>query len=653
MHKIVLKNLSLVNFKGARQAEIAFSEQGTTISGENGTGKTTVFDAFLWLLFGKDSTGRSDSNFSIKTYDPTTGETIPRLEHSVCGLLDVDGQDVKLMRTYYENWVKPRGKTDEVLKDHKTDFYINDVKLGTKSEYDAAIGEIISEDVFKMITNLYYFPSLKADDQRAMLLDMATVSDTEVAALKPEYAQLLAQLSGRTLEQYAKEVSAKKKACKDVLAFIPKQIETANNLKPEAEDWAVLEKELTDKRNKLSDIDDQIADRSKLNEQEYKRKAELQKQIGDKNITLGNLKYKIQLNANANRNEAEKNVRDFEYRIDRNKREIEQAKITIAKLKERTASIDAEMANLRGEYRKVFAEELSYPDGAFICPTCHRPLEVEDIEEKQRIMQANFNEDKAKRLKTIQQKGVNLKEIKAEDEKKIFNLESDIKTTEGAIITLQSNIERVKAEMPQAPDVEQLIASDQNYIDLKNEIAELQNQLTMEAKPIDLSDLKAGKQALDDAISELNVRLAKRAQIDRADKEIADLEEKQKANNQALADLEKWEFTALSFQKDKDAKLLERINGLFQVVSFSFVSKQLNGGEKLTCVCTVNGTPYPDVNAAGKVNAGLDIINAICRSKGVSAPIFIDNRESVNEIIPTISQVINLCVSKDKCLTIQ
>ena len=63
MQKIVLKSLSLTNFKGARSQEIVFSEQGTVISGENGTGKTTIFDAFLWLLFGKDSSGRSDSNF--------------------------------------------------------------------------------------------------------------------------------------------------------------------------------------------------------------------------------------------------------------------------------------------------------------------------------------------------------------------------------------------------------------------------------------------------------------------------------------------------------------------------------------------------------------------------------------------------------------
>ena len=113
-----------------------------------------------------------------------------------------------------------------------------------------------------------------------------------------------------------------------------------------------------------------------------------------------------------------------------------------------------------------------------------------------------------------------------------------------------------------------------------------------------------------------------------------------------MANLERTEFIITDFQKAKDNELMKRINGLFSLVSFSFVDEQLNGNEKITCVCTVDGVPFPDLNNATKINAGLDIINAICQAKGISAPIFIDNRESVNEIIPTVSQIINLVVSK-------
>ena len=188
-------------------------------------------------------------------------------------------------------------------------------------------------------------------------------------------------------------------------------------------------------------------------------------------------------------------------------------------------------------------------------------------------------------------------------------------------------------------------SADEKCRDLTNSITDLENQLTVDAKPVDVSELTGKKAEVNQAISDLITRLAARDAIKRAEDEIQRLEEKRVAANQALTELEGQEFVAQDFQKAKDAALLTRINGMFKVVSFSFIDSQLNGGEKLTCVCTVNGTPYPDVNNAGKVNAGIDIINAICKSKGLCAPIFIDNRESVCNLIPTESQIINLVVA--------
>ena len=218
---------------------------------------------------------------------------------------------------------------------------------------------------------------------------------------------------------------------------------------------------------------------------------------------------------------------------------------------------------------------------------------------------------------------------------------------------IKADIEAQKASMPESVDVRQLIESDADCIAIRNEITELENQLTMEAKPVDTTDLKDGIRVLDSAISELVKRLAKREAIERANKEIATLEEKRIANNQALADLEKTEFVMLDFQKAKDNELMKRINGMFQLVSFSFVNEQLNGGEKLTCVCTIDGVPYPDLNNAGKILAGLDIIQAIQRKVGIYAPIFCDNAESVNAYPHMDNQMIYLKVTDDKELIIK
>lgn len=649
MREIKLKSLILVNFKGVRNLEVVFTDQRTIISGDNGTGKTTIFDAFTWLLFGKDSTGRSDSNFNIKTIDPLTKKPILHLEHSVTGVISVDGKEMKLQRNYVEKWVKPRGTTEETLKNHETEFYLNDVKLATKKEYESEVAAILTEDIFRMITNPFYFISLKVDAQKELLFDMAGgISDDEVAAIKPEYIELLAQLSGRSLSQFSKEVAAKKKACNDVLAVIPSQIDTARRLMPESEDWEALEIELQKKKQRLTEIDNQITDKSKINEQENQRKLEIQRTIGDKRMSLVNHQNEIRASAGAERNEVMMKLKDLEYNHKSETRDLELNRSSLSNCESEIQRIEDTLSVLRNEYRKINAETIQYPEGAFVCPTCKRQLEVDDIEAKQNELLANFNQNKAKRLKENKDKGFSLVELKKKKEAERDSIISKIKESEDRIVLIEREIEVQKANMPEVPDVDAMIKNDPTCISLNNEIADLNNQLNIESKPVDVSELRFAKSSLDDNIQELYKRLAKRDQIERAKKEIEELEEKRIQNNQAKADLEKWEFTVMSFQKDKDAKLIEKINSMFEVVSFSFVTEQLNGGEKLTCVCTVNGTPYPDVNTAGKVNAGLDIINAICKYKGVSAPIFIDNSESVNKIIPTISQVINLVVSKDK-----
>ena len=653
MRTIKLECLTLNNFKGIRYLTLDFTNAETWIYGENGTGKTTVCDAFSWLLFGKDSKGRSDSNFNIKTLDES-GKPILKIEHYVSGLLSVDGKSVKLQRRYVEKWVKPRGTTEETLKNHQTEFYVNDVKLATKQEYDSTVASILPEDVSRMITNPFYFTSLNPDVQKSMLLDMAgDVTDEDVAGLKPEYVELLAQLSGKSLAQYSKEIAARKKAIKDELVVIPSNIETANRLKPEEEDWVALDAELTEKRTKKAELEASLSDKSKLVEEEYKRKANIQKAIGEKRISLTKKENELRATADKGRNDVSLKIRDMEYKLKLHEGDLVRKRNEISSYEAQIQRMNTELDTLRGQYRQISQEQLTYPEGAFVCPTCHRQLEADDIAAKQHEMEANFNQSKSARLQANSTQGKGIKATLEETKKKREDALAKVAELEAIIEQIKADIEAQKASMPESVDVRQLIESDADCIAIRNEIAELENQLTMEAKPVDTTDLKDGIKVLDSAISELVKRLAKREAIERADKEIATLEEKRIANNQALADLEKTEFVMLDFQKAKDNELMKRINGMFQIVSFSFVNEQLNGGEKLTCVCTIDGVPYPDLNDAKKLNAGLDIINAMCKVKGISAPIFIDNRERVNKIIPTISQIINLVVSHDKELTIK
>lgn len=651
MKEVFLKKLILKNFKKIQDLTVEFTDKNTFICGGNGTGKTTLQDAFLWLLFGKDSTNRADTNFNIKTLGED-GKPILHLVHSVTGVLSINGRDIELQRNYVEKWGS--GVNAGVLQNHATEFYLNGVKLKTKKEYDAEVAAILPEDVFRMITNPLYFPTMKAQDQKAMLLEMAgNVTNEEVANINPKFQELISLISGRSLEQLAKEIASKKSAIKDELKGIPGRIDSVRDAMPESEDWAVLEKEIADKKEKIKDIDSQLADKSKQIEAEFKAKSELQKQIGNKKLARSQRENEIRQNANKSYHDVLDNISKLEYQVKSKDAEISRKQEDHSRIKATIGVLNNDLELLRGKFYAIDAETLQYPEGAFICPTCKRELEVEDIQVKQQELQDNFNLNKANRLKTVQNEGKE-KAAKVEELKKQCSIiQAAITQLSNEKEILVHNINECKGNMPEEQDTQKIILSDPTWLSLSNEITDLENQLKAEAKPIDTTELKEAKAILSEAIDELNKKLGKRDTIERSNKVIKELEDKRDKNNEALAEQERLEFLVQDFQKEKDNKLMERINGMFSLVKFSFISEKLNGNEVITCFCSVDGVPFADVNNASKINAGLDIINAICRSVGITAPIFIDNRESVNELIPTMSQVINLVVSKDKSLMIR
>jgi exonuclease SbcC len=220
--KIFLQSLKLTNFKGIRELVATFN-QVTNISGQNATGKTTLMDAFLWLFFGKDSTDRKD--FEIKTLDENN-KPYQRLDHEVEGVLIVDGNELTLRRCYKEKWTKKRGSSEHEFTGHETSYFWNDVPLQQK-EYEQKIASLFNENIFKLITNTTYFNSLKWQDRRAVLMQIAgKIDDTEVleriatVSNKAEVLQITNALNqGKTIDEFKNQLAAKRKKLKDELAL--------------------------------------------------------------------------------------------------------------------------------------------------------------------------------------------------------------------------------------------------------------------------------------------------------------------------------------------------------------------------------------------------------------------------------------------------
>lgn len=485
-----------------------------------------------------------------------------------------------------------------------------------------------------------------------MLFRMAGgVSDTEIASGNKDFENLLSKLTGKNLEEYKREIQAKKRRIKNEVEMIPSRIDERKRDMPEEEDWVALDAELTSKKEALSDIEKQLLDISKSAEASSKERAGIARQLGDVKSKKSELQFKLK----------EQFLSD--YRKQQSARNQLMAAIsaeesTISTLQRNIKECDAELERLAQkrehlltEWKQINGEQLTYNEDEFICPTCKRRFEVSEIEQRQQEISDNFLRNKAARLERNKQAGLEIKRKREEVETVKKEAEANL-VTKREWVNEQKSSSLYRNELVE-PETESLIAADKAYIDLCNLEIDLNNQLANEVTLPDTEELVEGKNTILGSIDELKKMLSKREIIDKNNERIAELEGMLRNQSQELAELEGIEFTISEFSKARIEAVEKRINGMFRMVRFKMYEQQINGGETETCEAMVDGIPYSDLNDAAKINAGLDIINAICKFEDVYVPIFCDNAESVNELLPTQSQMIRLVVTEDEKLVIE
>nr|DAQ98610.1 MAG TPA: chromosome partition protein [Caudoviricetes sp.] len=655
MKRIVIKKLTLVNFKGIRSLTLDFNEGVTTISGRNGLGKTTIFDAFTWLLFGKDSKERKQ--FGIKTYGKD-GKTIPSIPHEVSGVLQVDGEDTTLTRRFTEKWQKKHGTTTRLMTGHEEERLYNDVPMSVK-DWAEKIESICPEQVFKFITNPLYFSSQKADVQRAMLFRMAgEVTDEEVAKDYKNFQDLLAQMTGKTMEEYKREIDAKKKRIKADVEAIPERMDecqrqiTAMECDKDGKpiNFNVLRAELEQKQAELAKVEDQIADITKAYNDKMGARLEKSRELGDIKNQIVKREAEIKDEAYKGYREELNKQQELHYEVDTLKGEITRAEKEITK---RQAELD-KYAKVReemiAEWQEINKSQLTFDDKDFVCPTCHRHFDIDDIEAKQREMAEHFNEEKKQKLEDNTARGkANSERMKA-IEAEIKTLQNCIANNEVAIKEYASN-PLFNKELA-APDATPLMVSDNELAELKDKANALQSEIEAEAKDDmpDTGKIASVKRGMLVDIDSIKAELGKEEYVKAAKDRLAELEKLLRIQSEELAQLEATEDTMMEFAKERVKLVENKINSMFTMVKFKMFDTQINGGVVETCEAVVDGVPYSTQNNAMVINIGIDIINAICRSENISAPIFVDNAESLNSILPTPSQLIRLVVTEDEQL---
>lgn len=674
--KLKIRSLHMENFKGIKSLDVNFSEN-TKISGQNAAGKTTIFDAFTWLLFNKNSAG--DEKFNVRPLNKE-GTRIDNVEIKVVSIMDVDGKEVELSKVQKQNWVKKRGTNTVSLQGNPNSYEIDGYPKSEAEFKEYVSGIAQSEEMFKMLTNPQYFSSLKWKDQRNILMKLISdFSDVELAKTNAKYAPLLDEL-----EKAPSTDDIRSKFSKALTEWKKKQTEIPVRI-DEAE---------------KSKIDVDVAEQELAKVDLVRRIAECGKKMENAGSTLGDLRSKemqLQFDMSGIAQTMNRELSNRRSNIDADlcgcKNEMDHFKATIS-LKEKQiadnakaiAEADAERKKLGEQYNaekaKAFDEtpyqfdesKWVFDDSTTVCSLCGQKLPDDKIEQIKADFEArkekakedlfrkladakrNFVEQTNSNMENIKSKGFEQKRIIEDLTKKNAELQQSIESLEKQEQETLAQKEELSKQLSQLPE-EADYSQNEEYVKLKAEHDEVLAKIEkLESEGADsvVDELKAEKSDLQARLDEANAIIAKASMNVEIDERIAELQEQQKEIGQKVADQEQMLYLLEEFIRFKLDKISDSINSHFKTVNFKLFEMQLNGGMKDCCECTVNGVPYSTLNSGHRIVAGLDIIRSLSELYGVSVPIFVDNCEAVSSgNLPDMeSQMICLYVSEDKELVV-
>lgn len=638
--KARLNRLKIENFKGLRDFELTLDGDNVVIKAENGVGKTTVYDAFLWLLFGKNSEGKTD--FEVRPLD-STNQPVKGLVLVVEAELNYDNVIHIFRKEHHEKVVKKQ------LRGYETLCWIDDVPKKV-SEYNEYIANLIPEETFKLLTDLSYFSDkLHWQQRRQVLMDIAGNIG------KPGgFERLLSKLNGRTVEEYAKVlIDQKKRHEKERDEINPRIDEIQKGLNQYKFDVDI--KNIGKERDKLKTAIAELDKKRKgLLDQEQQRQKkidhinELERKKAEREAELKSDTTAIQ------------DLLDEKMKIDKKVSQIHQEQfatndgVTAAKRelqndRDGLNACTAKLNDVRKRYQQ--AKENQLLDTCYACGQKLPKDKRAELEEKRKAELAEMTktgnqlkkdvdiakkaiEKGEKRLDDLLSKGEvanrNYNEAIAYKEKRFAQIDEQIKTNPTKSPNDDERWRRIYDQIIKArSDVGKSVSS---------QLQEIEDERTDKA----------------DTLEQLNRALAHADQIEQSKERIKELAQKEKELAQQIADIEKDLADIANYQATESRKIEQAVNGKFRHVEFKLFDQLLNGELRECCEATYGGVPYSDMSTGQRILCGIDIVNVLSDYYGVSVPLFIDHSESLTIPIEAQTQIIKLfAVENVKKLTVE
>ena len=635
MTEIKIKRLCLENFKCHRNLKLDFEGGNTSIYGDNATGKTSIYDALTWLLFGKDSAGNGEKNIEIKPLDATGEVKDHDALTAVEAVLMVNGEELTLRRTYKEVWTTKRGSSEATYDGNTSEYYVDGVPC-KKNAFQDKVNELVSEDTFRMLTSVSHFANgISWQDRRAVLFKVAGVmDDKQILATSPAFDPLVESMGKLSVEDYKKKLLAEKKKFVGVKTEIPARISECQKTIEDIEglDFTGAKAEVEALTHKKESIDADLLAIEHNSAADAKRLEIREAQLEMTALDNENRAYRASQSTG---------VMD----VNRIRCELSNLNTRLGRMETIIANENAHIAECEKRIEASRTKWISVSVEMFTGGTCMSCGQTLPADKLQRAKDA-FDANKQKQLRQIEEGANSYKEAKAQAEDRLHRQQEESLQVRAAIEELEQQIATASANAVEPKDME-------HYAEKAGAINEKIQKLNIELADMVMNTnaavqkLRNKKTEIIGLIAAQQAIISKESLLDYSKKRIAELREDARNSAECLEAIEKMLFLMDEYSRYKTQFVEDSINGLFRVARFRLFREQANGGIEERCDVVHDGVPYISVNNGMKINLGIDIINTLSVAYGVRVPLFVDNAESVTNLEKCGSQIIRLVVSEN------
>jgi len=608
-----LLSLALQNFKGHKDLTVNFDDV-TVLSGANGTGKTSVYDAFCWLLTGKDAQGRvcgtgqkGEATIRPRAMD---GELVRQVEVSVTGrLMDEDGEVHTLRRVYCEQYSADKNSGEKIFKGNTTKYFINDVPTPA-AKYDAWVKANVDPDRMKLTSDPAYFPGLPWQDQRALLLQVAgDVDDAAVIASDKALAPLAEALKKHSIDDIkamaAAQLKLANKAVKEGVVRVDQTMKLAGNVTE-----SDLAAEITQQDELLKAQNEMVTQAESA-----LAAAKAGGQTGRLQAELDAWKMKVEAWEERRHNRIVAINEEYRNRAQNLQRNLEAKRATVKDLDSRIRAAEARKQELYQDYDAEYEKQFIETE----CPTCHQPLPADKVAE----MRGQFNQRKAAVIEKIVNEGKMLAaKIQDMTEQRDFMLQSAV-IEEKDLAGNQEELRKALDALPQLEDIPAFREVRANRDRIARKLAGVTEEPDLEPLQANLNEACYARDML------LNKRARLQSNLDTL-RAIGDLQaELQTQRENADAASEKLRLIT-AFVAARCRLVSDKVNTLFPGLEWQLFTRNITNDDLVeTCELRMHGVGYRDLSQGEKIKAGLIIVNTLQEKLQTVNPVWIDGAESI------------------------